>query len=156
MRKIRINLVILISVVVPFSVMAQSNNNRIKSEIQNELKIWNDAAKKGNLNEFMALYDTTASIFLIGSDKGEICRNKEEVRKWLAAIFKYNSFEWEMKQIDIDNNKNTAWVFMDGAMIVTNNKGKKFETPYRFTGILVKKHHHWKWRLFNGSIPRGE
>ncbi len=147
---------ILFAILFSSASIAQSNNEKLKLEITNELNNWNAAANKADLKEFMSLYDTTASIFLIGSDKGEICRSKAEIEKWLGGLFKYNSFEWQMNQLDIDHNKNTAWVFMDGAMIVTNKKGQKMETAYRFTGILVKKHHQWKWRFFNGSIPRGE
>lgn len=41
-------------------------------------------------------------------------------------------------------------------MIVNFHKGGKKISPYRFTGILVKKKGAWKWRLFDGSVPKGE
>jgi hypothetical protein len=61
-----------------------------------------------------------------------------------------------MDRIDIDYNENTAWVFVDGYIIIVANTGEKFKAPYRFTGILVKKDNNWKFRLFNGSNPGGK
>ena len=78
------------------------------------------------------------------------------MRAWLSAIFAHANFSWEMNTIDIDSNGKTAWVFVDGAMIVQWDSGHTKKTPYRFTGIMIKKNKVWKWRLFNGSIPRGE
>jgi hypothetical protein len=61
-----------------------------------------------------------------------------------------------MNRIDIDCNGKTAWVFIDGKMIVDFHKGGRKVTPYRFTGIMVKKKGVWKWRLFDGSVPQSE
>jgi len=60
-----------------------------------------------------------------------------------------------MNRVDKDYNRNTAWVFMDGSMLVTIDKGKSSKFPYRFTGILVKVKNNWKWRLFDGAVPGG-
>ena len=135
---------------------AQSKNDKTEIEIKDVLKTWNDAAKSANLEDFMALYDNSSSVILVGSDSGEIFYGSDQIKGWLGGLFKNNSFEWEMNKTFIDHYENTAWVFMDGAMIVTNKEGKKFQTPYRFTGILIRKNNGWKWRLFNGSIPKGE
>jgi hypothetical protein len=61
-----------------------------------------------------------------------------------------------MNQINIDNNGKTAWVFVNGKMIVNFHKGGQRITPYRFAGIMVKKNGNWKWRLFDGSVPESE
>jgi len=135
---------------------AQTKENKTNAEIQNVLKKWNDAAKKANLEEFMSLYDDNPNAVLVGSAKGEIFIGKAQIKSWLTQLFKNNTFQWEMNKIHIDSSQNTAWTFVDGAMIVTNKEGKEFRTPYRFTGILVKKNKDWKWRLFNGSVPESE
>jgi len=138
------------------SLSAQKPSEKVKSEITEALKIWNTAAKSGKIDECMALFDDSEDIMLIGSDRGEINKGRDQAKKWLSQIFGFGGFSWEMNRIDIDSNGKTAWVFMDGKMIVDFHKGGQKVTPYRFTGILVKKKDGWKWRLFNGSIPRGE
>ncbi|MCX6230925.1 MAG: nuclear transport factor 2 family protein [Bacteroidetes bacterium] len=138
------------------SLFAQESTDKIKNEISETLKSWNMAAKNADVNQAMSLFDTTATIILIGSDSGEVYKGKEQIKKWLGQLFEVGSFSWEMNRIDIDNNGNTAWVFMDGKMIVNFHNGKRKITPYRFTGIMVRKKGEWKWRLFDGSVPKGE
>ncbi len=135
---------------------AQKPSDIVKEQITKTLKTWNTAAKSANVDQCMALFDDSETIMLIGSDKGEVNKGKDQVRDWLTKIFKVASFSWEMDSINIDSNGKTAWVFVDGNMIVNFHKGGTNITPYRFTGILVKKKGEWKWRLFDGSIPKGE
>jgi hypothetical protein len=135
---------------------AQSASEKVKKEISETLKIWNEAGRNRKTEAFKALFDDTTDIMLIGSDKGEISRGWDEISKWLDAIFKHNSFTWEMDRIDIDSNGNTAWVFMEGRMVVVNDKGSVRKVPYRFCGILVKKNEQWKWRMWDGSSPGGK
>ena len=148
----------LLSIIIFFTTttIAQSKQSKTDKEITNALQIWNQSTKASDLDAVMNLFENSENIMLIGSDNGEIYKGKEQISKWLSMLFKHNSFEWEMKRIDIDSFKNTAWVFVEGFMIVTNDKGNKQTTPYRFSGVLVKHKHDWQWRLFDGSIPRGE
>jgi ketosteroid isomerase-like protein len=138
------------------SLSAQKSSEKVKREITATLKVWNTACKNANTDQAMELFEKNKNIMVVGSDSGEIYKGDVQIRGWLNAIFIHNSFTWEMNRIDIDNNGNTAWIFVDGYMIVTNDKGKIRKTPYRFTGILIKKKEEWKWRLFDGSIPKGE
>jgi len=147
---------LIILLITAYSVSAQKSSEKVKSEITETLKIWNTAAKSANIDQCMALFDDSENIMLIGSDKGEINKGKDEIKKWLSQIFGYASFSWEMDRIEIDTNGNTAWVFMDGKMIVDFLAGGQKVTPYRFAGILVSKNGVWKWRLFDGSVPKGE
>jgi ketosteroid isomerase-like protein len=136
---------------------AQTSSDKVKSEITETLNLWNTTAKNADVDKFMSLFDDTENIMLVGSDSGEIFKGKIQIRGWLGQLFKNNSFSWEMNRIDIDSYANTAWVFVDGSMIVSNKKsGKMRKTPYRFTGIMVKVQDVWKWRLFDGSNPRPE
>jgi ketosteroid isomerase-like protein len=138
------------------SLKAQTSPATVKSEIMDALQLWNNAAKNANVEACMAQFDKTDDIILVGSDSGEIYKGKEEIRGWLTRLFKHAGFSWEMNRIDIDSHDNTAWVFMNGKMVVKWDSGQTRKTPYRFTGILVKENNVWKWRLFNGSNPRGE
>ena len=135
---------------------AQSSKDKTIVEVENALKEWNQTAKDADLKKFMSLFDDNSKTILVGSDKGEIFEGKKLIENWLSKLFKTNSFEWEMKKINIDYKGKTAWVFVDGSMVVTNQSGEQHKTPYRFTGVLVKVKNIWKWRLFNGSVPEGE
>ena len=104
----------------------------------------------------MSMFDDSENIMLIGSDSCEVFKGKDQIKGWLTQLFDMASFSWEMDRIDIDSNDNTAWVFVEGRMVVAFKTGKTKKTPYRFTGIMVRKGSEWKWRLFNGSNPRGE
>jgi len=125
-------------------------------EIHAALNKWNETANRADLEGFMELFDDSDSVILVGSDRNEIYRGKTEIRAWLAQLFKHNRFSWDLSHADIDPNGNTAWAFVDGTMTVTEDTGAVKKTPYRFSGVLIKRGHDWKWRLFNGSIPAGE
>ena len=133
----------------------QDENTTVKNEITAALELWNTMAKSRDTGRFMDLFDKTADIIVVGSDSGEVFKGREQIEGWMKMLFAHRSFSWDMKRIDIDHNGNTAWVFMDGYMMVTNDKGKSAKFPYRFTGILVKSKNEWKWRLFDGSAPGG-
>ena len=133
----------------------QETDAAFKKEITSAVELWNNLAKNRNVNHFMDLFDNTEEIMVVGSDSGEVFKGRDQIEGWMKMLFAHRSFSWEMNRVDIDHNGNTAWVFMDGSMIVTNDKGKTAKFPYRFTGILVKVKNTWKWRLFNGSVPGG-
>lgn len=133
----------------------QQTNAAINNEIKAALKLWNSSAKSRDVSHFMELFDDNEAIMAVGSDSGEVFKGREQIEGWMKMLFAHRSFSWDMKRIDIDHNGNTAWVFMDGYMMVTNDKGKSAKFPYRFTGILVKSKNEWKWRLFDGSAPGG-
>ncbi|MEI7491297.1 MAG: nuclear transport factor 2 family protein [Bacteroidota bacterium] len=126
-----------------------------KKEITSALELWNTMAKNRDVNHFMDLFDKTADIIVVGSDSGEIFKGRNQIEAWMKMLFAHRSFSWDMNRVDIHHNGNTAWVFMDGNMIVSDDKGKTVKFPYRFTGILVKVKNTWKWRLFDGSVPGG-
>jgi ketosteroid isomerase-like protein len=138
------------------SISAQKSSDKVKSEITETLKIWNTACKNANINQVMSLLDDSEDIMVIGSADGEINKGKDEVKAWVSQIFGFAGFSWEMNRIDIDSNGKTAWVFVDGKMIVNFHKGGQKVTPYRFTGIMVKQKGVWKWRIFDGSVPQYE
>ena len=135
------------------SLSAKKSDETVKSEITKTLEIWNSAGKSANLDLAMSLFDNSANIMLVGSSNGEVFKGKDQAKEWLTQLFGFGSFSWEMSRIDIDSNGKTAWVFVEGKMIVKFHQGGTKITPYRFTGIMVKKKGVWKWRLFDGSVP---
>jgi hypothetical protein len=166
MKKIQIFRIVIIALIFLASnaiIHAQSanadknhaGNDVITKEVKTVLDLWNSTAKSRDTTHFMELFDNSNSIMLVGSDSGEVFKGKKQIEGWVKMLFAHRGFSWEMNRLDIDHNGNTAWVFMDGFMIVTNDKGKTAKFPYRFTGILVKSKSLWKWRLFDGSVPGG-
>ena len=154
-KNIVIQLLFLISSTVAVtSLKAQTSAELVHKGISETLQLWNTAATNANVDQAMSLFDNTDNIMLIGSDSGEIYKGKDQIKGWLNKIFKYAGFSWEMKRIDIDYSGKTAWVFVDGTMIVKIHQGKTIRKPYRFSGIMVKKNNKWKWRFFDGSEPK--
>ncbi len=137
-------------------IMAQSANDSVKIEITEALNSWNTACKSGDVEKLMSMFDDSDGIMLIGSAKGEINKGRVEIKRWLGQLSSFAGFSWDMNRIEIDCNNTTAWVFVDGKMIVNFLKGGQKITPYRFSAILIKKNAVWKWRLFDGSVPQSE
>jgi ketosteroid isomerase-like protein len=137
------------------SLIAQGFSDKVKNEISEALNRFNAAAQNASTDQIMSLFDDSENIIFIGSDSGEIWRGSEQIRGHLNSIFPEEHVNLEMDRIDIDYNNNTAWVFVDGSINISNDKGEKFQAPYRFTAILVKKGSEWKWRMFSGSTPGG-
>lgn len=147
--------------VIVFSIMfnsltAQTSSVKFQDEIKEALNRWNTACKNAELDKVMEMFDNSASIMLVGSADGEISKGKDEIREWLSQMFGLAGFSWEMNRTDIDCNGKTAWVFMEGKMVVDFHKGGRKVIPYRFTGIIVQEKGIWKWRLFDGSEPKSE
>jgi ketosteroid isomerase-like protein len=132
-------------------------SDAVHAQITSALQRWNDDAGSGDLAAFMSQFDDAADILLVGSDKGEVFKGRAQIEGWLGKLMKKNRFSWQMDRVDISASADTAWVFVDGAMIVKNDAGKVLvTTPYRFSGVLVRRGEGWAWRLFNGSVPAGE
>ncbi len=138
------------------SLQAQSASEKVKGEIAEALKQFNTAAQNASTDQLMLLFDDTENIMFIGSDSAEIWKGHEQIRRHLNSIFPKERVFLDMSRTDIDCNGETAWIFADGTISITGEKGEKMTAPYRFTGILVKKNHLWKWRLFDGSSPAGK
>ncbi|MEI6059888.1 MAG: nuclear transport factor 2 family protein [Bacteroidota bacterium] len=152
---------VLFQLIVLFSLMsstlqAQVNDEKVKSEINQTLQLFNIAAKNSDTEQLLALFDESANIMFIGGDSAEIWKGADQIRGHLNSIFPHESVSLQMDRVDIDYNENTAWVFVDGYIGIVTDKGEKFKAPYRFTGVLVKRGSNWKFRLFNGSNPGGK
>jgi ketosteroid isomerase-like protein len=139
-----------------YSSFAQGFSDAAKNEITLALKKFNTAAQNASTEQMMKLFDDSENIMFIGSDSAEIWKGKDQIRGHLNSIFPMESVSLDMNRVDIDGAGNIAWVFVDGAINITTEKGDKMKAPYRFSGVLVKKGHEWKWRMFSGSSPAGK
>ncbi|MEI6107644.1 MAG: SgcJ/EcaC family oxidoreductase [Opitutae bacterium] len=125
--------------------------------IRSSIEKMNVALAQRDLAGFMALFDDSDNIMLIGSDVGEIYRGRQEVAGFIKMLYGMPFvFSFELTQVVITPDKNSAWAFVDGAMVHTGASGKVKKIPYRFAITLVKREGGWRWQLFHGSIPRGE
>ncbi len=105
----------------------------------------------------MGIFDRGDDIILIGSDSGEICIGRQQVENFFKMIVSMPfvfSFDWD--HVVINHRESTAWVFVDGKMVHTSPSGKISKVPYRIAAVMVKVDAEWKWKMFSGSIPRGE
>jgi hypothetical protein len=151
----KILVIILISLSVS-SLYAQKGSIKEEKEITAALELWNKTSGEAKIDQMMSLFDNSDNIMGIGSANGEIFKGRDQIRNWLTQLYGFAGFSWEMNRVDIDSNGNTAWIFVDGSMVLKFHNGGTKKAPYRFSGILVKKKGVWKWRLFNGSVPQQE
>jgi len=117
----------------------------------------NEVLATRNLETIMSVFDDTDDIIVVGSDTGEIFIGRERVKYFMQALIDMPFvFSFEMDLVSINAGQNTAWAFVDGKMVHTKNDGTALKIPYRIMAVMVKKDSGWKWKVFSGSIPRGE
>ena len=122
--------------------------------IKQTLLDWNKAVMTKNVEMATSIFDNNAKVIFAGSEENEIFKGISEIRHSIEDFFsKPLSLSWEFTNMTIDQNKETAWVFVDGTATLKRNNGSTETTPYRITVVMVKKGTAWKWRLFNGSVP---
>jgi len=127
-------------------------------EIEAVFREWNDATGRGDLAAVLEQFDQSENIMLVGSDKGEVFKGRQQIEGWLKTLFENNRFTWSVEQMQADRYEpDSAWIFIDGTMRISDVNGKaRGETPYRITGALVRRGSRWKWRMWSGAIPAGE
>jgi ketosteroid isomerase-like protein len=130
----------------------------VHAEVRTALDQFNETSGRGDLAAVLALFDDQADILLVGSDRGEVFKGRAAMEGWLGQLYKGSGFGWQMDRVYISHHGETAWVFVEGKMNVSNKvTGKlRFSAPYRFSGVLVKRGDGWAWRLFHGSAPGKE
>ncbi|CAN5387210.1 hypothetical protein BH10BAC2_BH10BAC2_44360 [soil metagenome] len=151
--------IVFITSIISLSIITHSSfaqKNETEKQIRYSLQVWNEAAKQKDTISIMNMFDKAEDIMVVGSDSGEIFKGQAAVKQFIGWLFSQYSFYWEWDRVDIAYNEKTAWAFTDGRMSVTDANSNTIITPYRFTAIFVKRSDGWKWRLYNGSIPKGE
>ncbi len=128
-----------------------------RAQVRQALQVFNDAAARGDVPGLMAQFDPDAQVLLVGSDRGEIFQGRAAIEAWLTRLLAKNRFSWQMDRVDVDLNGDTAWAFVDATVTIRAPDGKvRFTGPYRFAAVLVRRGDAWAWRMFHGSVPRGE
>lgn len=135
------------------SVLAGDSEAKIKSEIADTLKVWNTATKTANLEQTMVLFDDSEEIMLVGS--AEASKGKDQIRTRLGQLYGFAGFSWEMTRVNIDNYGTTAWVFMEGKMIVDFIRKAKKSHLNGFLEFWSRKGRP-EMRVFDGSVAEEE
>lgn len=156
MKKIILFSLMSCSLSFPSIVYGQQSSEKIKKEITQTLDSFYTAARKANTEGIMSLFDNSSNIIFIGGDSAEIWKGATKIRAHLNSMFPGETVALLMDRTDIDYNQNTAWVFADGKIIIAPTKGDPINGLYRFTAILIKRGNAWKFRLYNGSNPKGK
>jgi ketosteroid isomerase-like protein len=129
----------------------------VDADIRNGFEKMNEMLATKDLQKVMNIFDDAEDIMVIGSDSGEVYIGKNRVQSFLKIIVSMPFvFSFEMDSLSINHSKNIAWFFGDGKMVHTRPNGKVSKVPYRITAVMVQKGNDWKWKVFSGSIPRGE
>ncbi len=125
--------------------------------IRRGLDRMNEVLATKDLDSIMTAYDASDDIAVIGSDSGEVFIGRERVRRFMGMIVAMPFlFSFGIDDPVISCEGSIAWVFVDGNMVHTRPDGKVTKVPYRITAVMVKRGIDWKWKMFSGSIPRGE
>lgn len=121
------------------------------------LNALNSSLAGRDLPAFMALFEDSDDIVLIGSDVGEVFKGRAAVAGFLKQLFALPFlFSFDMPEMTIRRDANMAWVFVDGAMVHAGADGATRRMPYRFAIVMVKRGSAWRWQLFNGAVPGAE
>lgn len=127
------------------------------SAIRRSIDRINQALATQDLQTVMSIYDDADDIVVIGSDSGEVFIGRERVRMFMKMIVSLPFvFSFDLNQVVINHDERNAWVFVDGNMVHTRSSGKVTKVPYRIMAVMVQRGTDWKWKVFSGSIPRGE
>ncbi len=127
------------------------------SAIRSSIDRMNQALATKDFQTVMNVFDDADDIIVIGSDTGEVFIGRERVKVFMKMIVSMPFvFSFDMNQVVISHNEQTAWVFVDGNMVHTRSSGKVTKVPYRIMAVTVRRGNDWKWKVFSGSIPRGE
>lgn len=151
--------IFLTSITQETSAQEKSINDRadINLEIKAGLNKLNEVLATKDLKTVMSLYDDSDDIMVIGSDSGEVFIGREQVKEFMKVIISMPFiFSFVLEPATISYDQNFAWVFVDGKMVHTGDDGRTSKFPYRIMAVMVKRDNDWKWKVFSGSIPRGE
>ena len=128
-----------------------------ESAIRATLTRMNEVLARRDQAGFLALFDNSDDIMVIGSDVGEVCAGRAGVKGFIQWIYSQKfTFAFDLQKVVVHQEGNFAWVYEDGNMLHVRRDGTSTKIPYRFVLTLVKRGDQWRWQLFHGSIPRGE
>jgi SnoaL-like protein len=91
---------------------------------------------------------------MVGSERGEICRTRDEVDARLKAVFALPVtlvFDWPKRTVTIVGN--AAWIVAEGTLILRHAGVADVRRPYLASCIFESVGGKWRWRQFFGSEP---
>jgi uncharacterized protein (TIGR02246 family) len=140
---------------------ASTPTNQDADAIRGTLVALNAACAARDLPAFMALFDDDDAVVFVGSAENEVFRGKAAAGHFMQVLFELPfTFSFDLKDTTIRQTGDTAWVFVDGHMIRTGDRGgtagKVVRDRYRFSIAMVRKDGRWRWQLFHGSVPGRE
>jgi len=98
--------------------------------IKQTLLDWNKAILTKNIEMATSMFDNNAKVILVGSEENEIHKGNSEIRHFLEDFFsKPINLSWDLTNVTIDQNKETAWVFVDGTAALKQDNGSTVTTP---------------------------
>ena len=125
-----------------------------ETAIQKNLLQMSAYAEKKEIDSFLAMFDDSENILLVGSDSSEIRSGKNEISGLVKEVMsKPYRIHWDFTDSKIYSSQNVAWAFSNKNIILEFDSGEKTISPYRLTTVWIKKGDQWKIRLFNGSVP---
>lgn len=129
--------------------------------IRSTIVAMNAACAARDLPAFLALFDDDEPVLFVGSDANEVFHGKAATGRFMEVLFELPfTFSFDLENATIRQTGDTAWVFVDGHMIRTGDKGgtagKVVRDRYRFSIAMARKDGRWRWQLFHGSVPGRE
>lgn len=150
MRKTLMAMFVLCTMALPS--LAQSakeeNNGMLKT-----VKAFTDAAREGNTEKLMALFDDSPSIMFVGGDSAEIWKGKDAIRGHLNSMFPDEKVILDMNRSEVNRNQGSAWVFADGHINIVLGNGQTIHALYRYSMMLVERKGVWKISIYHGANP---
>lgn len=144
----------LIIAISSFSPCCRGQNSADATAIRNTITEWNNAAMNKDLEKAIALFDSSSTTMVIGAVSTEVFRGFNQIRESLVRLFaKPFRLSWDIGDVTIDQNKETAWAFMSGTLHIKPDNGPADQKPYRMMIVMIRTGQGWKWRLYNGSVP---
>ncbi|RYY94307.1 MAG: SgcJ/EcaC family oxidoreductase, partial [Chitinophagaceae bacterium] len=145
---------LLMLLLLPLPGLFAQTNAKDAVAIAATLHTWDKALRAGDAAAAASVFDEDEHVLMIGSAPGEKFRGKAAIRAMLNGFVKSgHEVAWDLANATIDQNGNTAWVFVDGAMRIKEPGGNSTEMPYRLSIVLVRRGNAWKWRFFHGGVP---
>ena len=85
-----------------------SSQAQTRQEVSQVLQAWSRACSARDLNQVMAMIDDGPDVMVVGSEKGEVFKGRQQIEGWLKGLLAVRGFSWEMDRVDIDANGATA------------------------------------------------
>ena len=99
--------------------------------VRASLDALNAACAMQDVRAFMELFEDNDDILVVGSDRGEVYQGRRATSEFIQMLFNLPFvFSFDLTNTTIRQDGNVAWIFTDGNMIHTRDRG-----PGRWEGF---------------------